>query len=622
MKRAPAAPFVLVALATVLGTASAQTRRPMLGTVVDEAGEPVANATVHAAYVPSGAPEGRASDLRQATTDARGRFRIDVSPATKYRLWAIGPVQADGYRASEVHYASQGQLVELRVSEARPLSVVEIEGVGAWADAGPLRLRAAPARVPMFDALTDIAEDGTARLPPLPDGYSQLDVLDRNGEPLTSLRVMAPIDTEKALQLAPPQNVPMRAVDANGKPVQGVRIRQRISAGWSSDGGLGPASPQRHIWRVLGTTDADGMLTAVVSAKEDPLTATGWRNMFFVGDKEGCCDTHSGFTDHPFFDGKEIGDDKATELKFTMRADEPIVGRILRSEDAPLAGLPVTVRIGVKVESKEGNGWRHESYLHHATTDEDGRFRVRGGTRLRDEIAVELPDAEVLRELLPEELRRMSPREPLALERMTSYPKDGFELCLTEFATLQMQLLDQTGGPASDAEILLLNEVNGDFECGSWTPTARTDNAGRVAMLLQPGRWFVFARNETGYAYETIHIRRASSSKQLDLQLAPMPAMHGRVVDADGKPLANARVRIHSSSWSSGRQADKGLAAVGSDLNWNWVGRTRSDENGMFAIRYLEVAGFSYEAKVQLDKRTSDSFRVELNETPQTFVIE
>ncbi|MCA8949226.1 MAG: hypothetical protein KDE27_06975, partial [Planctomycetes bacterium] len=399
------------------------------------------------------------------------------------------------------------------------------------------------------------------------------------------------------------------------------RVRQRIDAGWSSDGNLGPTPPARRIWRELGETDEHGHLEATISASRNPFESQGWQNLFFVADKPGCCDTHSGFTNHPFFDGKEVDGEGVTELRFTMRADEPFQGRILRGENG-LAGQELAVRIGVKVESKEGNSWRNEDYVRVVTTAEDGSFRVRGVTRIDDEVSVMPTGSPAVREQLPRELHRMAPRQPLALRALKQFPEKGYTVDLAELATLQMQVLDETGGPATDAVVLLLAEVDNDYECDAWTPMAHTDNAGRLAMLVETGRWFLFIRNQTSYAFQTIDVRGGAAADRLDVRLEPMPAMHGKVVDKRGEPLANASVSVHSSSWSSGGNRDKGLEAIANSLNWSWIAAAESDARGMFAIRYLELPGMSYEARLRHEKQSSASFRLEVNDEPQTFVIE
>ena len=163
---------------------------------------------------------------------------------------------------------------------------------------------------------------------------------------------------------------------------------------------------------------------------------------------------------------------------------------------------------------------------------------------------------------------------------------------------------------------MISDEHGRDGDCDGWTARATTDSAGRVAMLLEPGKWFVFGRNARDMVQLSIDLK---NSEQRELRLEPMPAMRGKVVDEEGKPIAGAQMDCYSSSSSGSR--DSALLIVARHLNWSWLDSAVTDENGEFHCAYLAHPSTRYKARFRVGNLRSDGFRVEADEDPITITI-
>ena len=134
--------------------------------------------------------------------------------------------------------------------------------------------------------------------------------------------------------------------------------------------------------------------------------------------------------------------------------------------------------------------------------------------------------------------------------------------------------------------------------------------------MLQPGKWFVFGRNARDMVQLSIQLK---SNETRELRLEPMPAMRGRVVDEDGKPVAGARMDCYSSSSSGARET--GPRIVANSLNWSWLDDPVTDENGEFVCPFLAHPSTRYKARFRAGSRRSEGFRVEADEEPVTITI-
>lgn len=595
--------------------------RPLLGKVVDAEGNDVAGAEVHLSFAPIGDTGLAASEHQVATTDNRGRFRFQARPCTKHLIWAIGTPDEDGERlVTTLRWISPGRPFELVADQKHPASTLTILGIEAWADYAPFRLQIAPGGIPVEGMTVDLDPSGACTLPPLPDGQSSVTIHDKHGQALATVS-----SSKHQRSIRHPvhvmQELPMLVVDPQGKPIAGVTIRERIKANGSVSRALMPRRPNGYRWREHGKTDADGKLIAKVACSGKPFKSTDRQGLFFMATKQGLNTTHSGISRMPFFDGQQVKREGVTELKFTLKEAKPTTLRLMSSPEHGLANQMVTLKSEIKVLELDHNGWTHESIVFNLTTDADGFVRMPALTEPIGRFEVVL-GGESVTGLIPRPLRRMAPYRAIALHGVQLQPGKEQRVDLHKAATVKLQILGEHGGPVTDAELILISMANeNDYNCDGWNTMATTDSAGRVALRMQSGRWCIFVRTKTGMAHIKLKLEH-NETKELDVNIETMTAMHGLVVDGDGKPIANARLDIRSRSWSSGDNRDPTLEAIAQNLNWTWIDNTTTDKDGKFTCAFLDLPSLTYKVRVRHGKKQSPDFQVNANDSPVTITIE
>src|SRR5262245_15506660 len=281
--RSPWLPF---ALALLPGVLAAQLRRPCLGTVVDDADQPLASAEVTMVWTPGLGRPGRL-DVVRATTDARGRFKVDLVISHAYTAWAIGPARADGSRlVSEVtDRAAAGVVLQIAAWFRWKPRQLQCTGHEPWVGAGPLRLRW------YCDARNDLgvdlppSTDGQVALPPGPLIKGAVVLIDSDGR-LVNLADVEPDVAAPAVAFAPPLESPLDVVDAEEKPVAGAVVEQMLSQ-WSTGGDAVFPPHAGHRWSAAGKTDASGRARLrLVAADHVPIcwlrVAAGPVSCYFV----------------------------------------------------------------------------------------------------------------------------------------------------------------------------------------------------------------------------------------------------------------------------------------------------------------------------------------------------
>lgn len=611
---------LLAALATSATALSAQQLRPLFGKVVDAQGAPLAGAEVHVLLPDVLDERHRALCHEVVQTDARGRFRTKLRPCTYHLIWAIGPEGASR-TCSATRWCSTGSLLELRADLRAQDGTAKLTGLEPWQDLAPFRLRLAVDSVELPDVDLAVGADGTCALPPLPSCRLTCEVVDKDGRTLTTGSTSAP-SSEVQVRVEPPQEIPLRAVDANGAPVAGARVRARITSGYSKNVRFGPKLPLRHLWRDLGETGEDGRLVARVAMRTNPFEKSGRQQLFLVAEKAGRQTTYSGFNDtgltvHPFCDGQKVAREGLTELTFTMPPAEPAFGRVRVGGQRVFAGQELQLRLNAPVQ-RLNNSLRQEHLIFRVRTDGEGRFEIPQLRPPSQGIEVGISGDAAVAQLVTPELQRRTPLRPVALHGASNYTSGPLEIALDVLPVLNVQLLDATGGPARDVDLLFLSRKDGGArKCSPWTARATTDSAGRVSMRLEPGKWLVFARNTLEVAYVNVDLK---SDDEQQLRMQPMQTMRGRVVDEEGKPVAGARLEMRSIEWRAGTtdQRDPGLSSICSHLAWNWIDSVRTDEDGAFVCPLLPLPGIIVEAQFKARDLASQEFVVDPTDEPLT----
>jgi hypothetical protein len=263
-----------------LAAAAAQARKPLLGTVVDGGGKPIAGATVECVLAPDG-PHLPPLDLLTATTDERGRFRVEALPCASYRCWAVTAKDEDGAQfVSEVVAAAVGQLAALVAKARGGASTIALRGLDAWQDRAPFTLRCIVAGRAVDSTIA--GDDGafTVLAPVRPAGGMEAQILDRDGFHVHRGN-LAP--RASRFSVPPPQALRCRVVDENGQPIAGARIHKlRHPDSYTlqqSDPGMRLSERGATPDELVGVAGADGVAVVRVAAARSPL-AEAQRGVF------------------------------------------------------------------------------------------------------------------------------------------------------------------------------------------------------------------------------------------------------------------------------------------------------------------------------------------------------
>ncbi|MCA3006749.1 MAG: carboxypeptidase regulatory-like domain-containing protein [Phycisphaerales bacterium] len=603
---------VASSLLFALAPLSAQARKPLVGAVVDAAGNPVAGAVVQLT-VPGrdGAPP---LDALDATTDERGRFRVQALPCTRYEAWAAGPADADGVQmVSEVAALVVGQPASLAVRWKGGVGSIEVAGLDAWQARAPFSVRTTVAGRTADAPVAAKAGGHAASIGTRPRDGADAALFDRDGRFVFGNRIAA--RANERLRVPPPFEIPLKVVDEKGQPIAGARIVQlpRGDGMW-----VGPmtkalqlkSSPEPTAGPLeLGVTGADGVLKALFASRGTPLKG----DRSFGDDLRLCALAPDrapsyGGADYAgvYDDGKAVDGEECKALTFTLRQASPLRVRVVDGP-RPLAGVAVTLRSAVDIES--GQGWSREwADSRRAQTDADGRvalpspppFGERTTLRLELEGALGSSDGQ-----LP------FPARPVLLAPILRDPvaKDAeVVIDLATFATVSFAVRDESGGPGRGAQVLVV-PVSDDVSVDDAAVMA-PDAAGRLAVRVAPGDWIAVACTQDGFVMTSFY---AGHAAEVALPVAPFPRMRARIVDGDGKPVSGARFIVQKTSFTPARvdaEVEQAMQEIRWDLAQHWnntlLMRAKSDDAGVLLAPFLPSDRVQLRGRFTAGKRSSD----------------
>lgn len=574
------------AAALLLAAAPAQDRRALLGRVLDAAGQPLADATVTLVRSEPGAIGLVDADTVTASSDRSGWFKANLLLGALYDGWVTGP-EHDGL--ASVSGAQRalvaGGICELRCGEPVGHPTLQVDGLAAWHARDPLTFELfADERTPLAVPL-QLDQDGKAVLPILPRTRHALAVHVADGGLLAWLDFG---EGGGAVQLAiePPVGVPVQALDEAGKPVAGASIRQRVCQIAMS----GPfdvfGTPQRSMWRDLGSTGAEGKLVVQVPLLGDPFGDGQKPQLVLCAGKDGYTDSHSGWMGGPFRDGLRLDDDgKVTQVEFVLHAADPAKGQLLLAPGKPLAGVHVRLTAICKVA--RNNGWSHLPRVFDVVTDAQGGYAVPqlppDGYNL--EILVATPAA--LLEPLADGRRPVRPALAPLLPQQNGHPAALPTIDLRETAEVALRVVDQTMGPARGAwGVAFALDGRQDYIPGALRPSFAVDPAGRADLRLTAGRWLICCLGQDGF--ESTIVETSQPEPLLTIALRPLATMQLHVVDGDGKPIAGARIeRVGRQSRGRAAPDDDLLQRLQDAVEGHLQGQQRSDTEGRLLVRVL-----------------------------------
>jgi hypothetical protein len=596
---------------TVLGVAGASTsfaagamaqsvpRASVAGEVLGADGEPVADARVALVHRPIGwCAEYGDVDVARAVTDAKGRFRAEVLPARPYSAFATWQAGGAPATTAALEHVASGAFVQLRQQREAVVAVtVQVDGLAAWADDGPLGFRVVPRIAHLWPIPLTPAADGTLALPTLPGTSALLEVATAAGHTLFSTWV-GHDRARQVVRLPPPVAIPLAIVDAaTGAPVAGAEIALRSS--WLAYGVAVPwldsVQYSREYWRPVGTTDAEGRATVRVPADAGPWPVQERTHIAFAVRAASYATAFGGWThDGAFWDGRSRAENP-NPLRIALHAQRPLTGRVTLDGAAPAAGLPVVLWTDVVVGNENGGGgssWDAPVQL--ATTDAQGAFRfpaaASGTERFRVGVVLDAPAARQRLSVdgLAPMLLAAPFGEPVPVGgRARVGARELGAASLGAEVPLVVRVVDATESPLRGVEVFLL-PATGPSDGIAIHNT--TDGAGRCLLLgAREGQHLVALAPGVGSV-----IARVDGTKEQRIRIVPFAVAEGTVRRADGSPAGGAEVYSSGSRsrtvFGKTTPAELAVRAIAERLS-DHVARCRCADDGRFRLPFVPMPG-------------------------------
>lgn len=559
----------LVCCSLCLAAVSAQQVRPILGSVVDERGEPVAGADVFGVYRLPGQVDGAIERQVVAKTGSRGRFVLKVPPYDRYLIWSIGPESAAGEAAvSRMQYAFADQRVTLKLDQRTSRRTIQVEGLDNWRQRGPFRLRFSASNhvLPMEPVALD--EEDRCMAPPLPTPQRWVDVLCADGSMLWTAPLWTDhyVGSDVLVRVPKPFDFRFRSVDGQGQAVPGAMIEGVLVAGfdqWSYTSAserqvlteAGRRTNQRFLRFDIGVTDGNGQLLARLPSWRDPHEDKDPVRVVFVAQKRGHQLTRSGFDGLPFYDSQKR-DEVVDEVRFTMDPCPERRFRVRLSDTEGAAGERVRLREKVWLKGVSG-GYSPTEFVTTVMTDAQGEFTVpqRRGTKLQNDAGISIvPLSTALRDrLLPASAGFPAPPSGILLQRREPRGAVPFDVDLSRLRRVDLRFTKSDGSPASSA-VLVIRSQRGDGRKDYLTRalySARADVAGRISVLVESGRWSLLVLTENEAAYRSIEVTQHATES---IELSSLRPLQVTGIHPDGKPARD--VSVYLGVRDMGPQAD------------------------------------------------------------------
>lgn len=544
----------------------AQERRPLTGRVLDHANQPVAAAVVHWTTTIAAHASVAPAEVLTTTTDATGRFRVEVLPGRGYAGGAVGPRSAAGEVAVTplVVAAGSGEFLTLRLGRPAAPARVPVRGGQAWGAEAPTRLRFTLQHAPGLQAEVEIAADGMVPVPPLPADAMWVEFVTTPGETLAAAEVPLSAAPPTTLEVPAPRPLRVRVVDGNGNPAAGATIAMRTLLARSTSSGRYGASV-REAWRTLGATDAAGRLDARIAPAADWLQV-------FTARRGGAATALAALVGDKPVDARHDANADAAELVFALADERPLDGRLLRSSNEPLVGATAWLEVTHLLPLPQG-GSAQVPLLFPVVTDATGAWRASGlpaqftTPRLLAPPGLPRPAGLQLPAILTEASGQVAALEPVVLAGLP---------------TLDLQVLRADGGPAEGAAVLLVPLAPRRWFVEPWDAQHRLDRAGRARIGLRAGEALLFCTDGSSFAEQVVD----ETTGRLELRLEALPKSVWHITTADGKPAAGARLTLSRYSPPIDEQDPRRQArgAIAVTLHAAWIDGRCADDDGRIEL--------------------------------------
>lgn len=593
--RSLALPFAVLAAAAV-GAAQANVRVPTFVRVVDLAGKPIVGAEVTFAgghpHLGSGAG---VDDVLTVASDARGRAQAKLQPGLCYVAWAIGPRGGDDelqWVSAVAPWFGAGALLTLVCSEPRTPRRGQLNGCAAWESSGPLRC---VLRTPGPGLEVELAlRDGELSLPVGPFEHLEVQTADR--QPLWLGRGDMVEQT-----LPPPQTVVVRVVDADGAPVAGAAVRQRVARlpMWNTDGGRTVVDDR---WRELGTTDAEGRCAALVAFAGDLRQRPRDGDLFLFVQAPGRPEVCGGlFRGALYASDERVVHLDGDELRFVVPAPAPLVGNLGLLPRGTRAHLDVVA----KLDHGAGN-YHHDARSYWADVAADGTFRF-------DAVPRDLHSSRLVLQPPPGSSFGMSSFASLPGRELPALapPSDAANAATTTAADgldeLTVAAVDPSGGPARGLVVFLAPRDGGTLLVRDSLFRFPLDVRGEAQLRLGRGGWSLVAIGDGAFATGVVDV---GGAVRAPLQLQPMARARLELHDERQQPIAGARVVACGATMQGQNDPMQAMLQV---VRRRWMAAweaLRTDDAGRVEVPFVPVVGVKQ--RVQLEWQDGKTAPLEL----------
>lgn len=584
------------------GASPQPTRRAHPGRVLDAAGEPVAGASVTFLAVTDAFGDG--ADLAKGRAGADGRFRVDLLPGSRYRVFASAPAgsrRAGAPAVTSLEYCV-GVTTELRFGAGPaqpPAEVVSIGGLEAWKGRGAVR-----AEVWLAGYRQAVSEEFEGRpgfameVPPLPLRDVEVRVFV-GGKMVHQARGVGEVRL-------PPPLVCRARVLAHGSdaPIAGANIYRVWNADEWTDQTPEPLQPgcRREL---VATTGAGGFAEWLMATERGPFAAGDHGAVgFYVATADGYQSHWKALVLGPGQPGKgALREDWAA-------ADEGAEARrVTTFHLSVFASLEVVVEGDVPVR---GAGWAAmmdlwESQAPNAIVYDarvveraaDGRITIpRWPIESRHRrlfligVTPDLAPDDPFRSALaqrPVEVFAIAPREePLRID-------------VSKVVPVRAELQNSLGNPAAGVDVYLIPRWGREERpWGPYFHPVHTDTAGRLAVPAMPEDYMLVAVGAREWATCDVSVRAGMSP--LVVRMQAMPTMDLLVLDVEGWPVAGAFARFSpadaENEVSSREKLLTALVPLAADHGRSLQSMSRSGADGRLSLPFVPVEGLKRSFRV------------------------
>jgi hypothetical protein len=469
-----------------------------------------------------------------------------------------------------------GDFVTLSADPSGQPHRVYVKGSDAWAAVGPLSYRALVGSENM-DLVPVSMVDGVLQVPPLPSTAERVfEVVDRTGEVLWA-DTPARDGDKLVLAIPPPHEVQLVVLDDHGKPLPGATILHHIRSYWFTNSpGVPDMDRFRPLWPICGVTDASGSLRVRVCV-EPPDVNHPQPSMHFMARKPGYRTILSGVQDGKPYRNGRIGEQSG--LQFTLAKVEPFRIKLQDSSSAPVKGSPAFFTWRIQVYTADGNGSTGLPF------QELGRVGE-GALSFDAPPPIDEEALETAWTVLPDAVRsaaaaRGSVPPMLCRTEIVGTPAEGYQLHFPDDSSRRIQVADPDGRPAERAVVMVTPVVDGDPDT-EHSRMVRTDRLGRALVGLKSNTCRIAVVTRTGAGAGVL---KSDDKEPWRLQLGALAKVQGRMIDADGKPVAGGVIRI--SRCDGGSEEEGSITPRELNCLYEALPVMKSDAEGRFTLVYL-----------------------------------